>query len=158
MNNKPAILILSGSSAAARGLTEPVLWGIEEEGIPYEIQNAGNESTTELAKQAANGSALNVGIAISEAGEIALHHRDLPAGAPLFALSAGSLQSRDLRRLGTNAARLVKRQPLVLTDLEDPKGLRNHRRTTHYALEGLVSRILDEVLREQHHSKIKEEQ
>jgi hypothetical protein len=148
MNTKPAILILSGSSDATRGLTEPVLWGIEEEGIPYEIRNARNESATELAKQAANGSALNVGIAISEAGEIVLHHRDLLAGAPLFTFSAGTLQSRELRRLGTNAARLVKRQPLVLTDREDTKGLSNPGRSTHYALEGLVSRILDEVLRE----------
>jgi hypothetical protein len=148
VNTKPAILILSDSSSAARGLTEPVLWGIEEEGVPYEIRKASNESATELAKQAANSSALNVGIAISEAGEIVLHHRDLAAGAPLFAFSAGSLQSRDLRRLGTNAARLVKRQPLVLTDREDPQGLTSPVRSTHHALESLVSRILDELLRE----------
>jgi hypothetical protein len=148
MNTKPAILILSDSSAAAREIREPVLWGIEEEGVPYEIRKAWNESATEMAKQAANGSGLNVGIAISEAGEIVLHHRDLAGGAPLFAFSAESLQSRDLRRLGTNAARLVKRQPLVLTDRDDRKGLTNPGRSTPYALEGLVSRILDELLRE----------
>jgi hypothetical protein len=148
MNTRPAILILSVSSAAARELMEPVLWGIEEEGIPYEIRSARNDSATELAKQAANGSALNVGIAMNEAGEIVLHHRDLPLEAPLFAISAGSFQSRDLRRLGTNAARLVKRQPLVLADRRDPKGSSNPGRLAHDALEGLIGRILDEVMRE----------
>ena len=148
MSTKPAILVLSGSSGAARRLAEHVLWGIEEEGIPYEARNGWDGSATEMAKQAANGSALNVGIAISEAGEIVLHHRDLPAGAPLFAFPAGSMHARDLRCLGANAARLVKRQPLVLTGLDDPKGWNNPGRSSDHVLESLVVRILDELLRE----------
>lgn len=148
MSTKPAILVLSGSSGTARRLAEHVLWGIEEEGIPYEARNGWDESATDLAKQAANGSALNVGIAISEAGEIVLHHRDLPAGAPLFAFPAGSMHDRDLRRLGANAARLVKRQPLVLTDMDDPKGWNNPVGFSDDVLESLAGRILDQLLRE----------
>ncbi len=113
MTSKPAILILKARSVSA-GTIEPVLWGIEEEGAPFELQDAWNESATTLAKEAANGSALNVGIAMSETGEIVLHHRDLPGDSPLFAFSAGSLEREGLRRLGVNAGRLVKGLPLAL--------------------------------------------
>ena len=49
------------------------------------------EPATELAKKAAQNSALNVGIAMNEVGEIVLHHRDLPVGMPLFVFPAGGL-------------------------------------------------------------------
>ncbi len=114
MNTKPAVLILKPQSIQANGI-EAVLWGIEEEGVPYEIRGiVFAESTAELAKEAAQNSALNVGIAVSQNGEIVLHHRDLPVGMPLFVLSAGNLQPSQLRRLGTNAGRLAKGRPLVL--------------------------------------------
>jgi len=100
-----------------------VLWGIEEEGVPYEIQGVVSaEPTTELAKKAAQNSALNVGIAMNEVGEIVLHHRDLPVGMPLFAFSAGILQPQQLRRLGTNAGRLAKGHPLVLDSKDNNQG------------------------------------
>ncbi len=120
MNTKPAILILKTRSTPADSI-DPVLWGIEEEGVPYEVRTVVHpESGTEMAKKAAQSSALNVGIAISETGQTVLHHRDLPAGMPLFALPAGRLEKHQLRRLGTNAGRLAKGHPLVL-DHKDEK-------------------------------------
>lgn len=114
MITKPAILILRDQSVRPDRI-EPVLWGVEEEGVPYEIRGVmQGEPATELAKNAAQNSALNVGIAITQMGEIVLHHRDLPIGMPLFALSVRALQPEQLRRLGTNAGRLAKGQPLVL--------------------------------------------
>ena len=115
MNTRPAILILIAPGLPP-GFLDPILWGIEEEGIPFEIREAWNAPAVEVAKQAANGSALNVGIAWTESGEVVLHHRDLPEAMPLFALPASSAAAGELRRMGMNAARLVKRQPLVLDD------------------------------------------
>lgn len=95
----------------------PILWGLEEEGIPAEIQPASAGSVAEMAKRAADGSPLNVGIAVSGAERaVALHHRDLAADRPLFVLRPPALQTPQLRRLGANAARLVKGNPLAVDD------------------------------------------
>jgi hypothetical protein len=114
MNTKPAVLILRDRSVQPDWI-DPLVWGIEEEGVPYEIRGVvQDEPATELAKKAAQNSALNVGISVTDKGEVVLHHRDLPTGMPLFALSLRALQPEQLRRLGTNAGRLTKGQPLVL--------------------------------------------
>ncbi len=121
MSTKPAVLILRAQSVQTNRI-EPVLWGIEEEGVPHEIRGVVlAKPITELAKEAAQNSALNVGIAVNEAGEIVLHHRDLPVGMPLFAFSAGILPQQ-LRRLGTNAGRLAKGHPLVLDGENNNQG------------------------------------
>lgn len=147
MNSKPTVLV-SISRRVARSLIEPVLWGIEEEGVPYELLDARNEVAAKLAKEAADGSALNVGIAIGESGEIVLHHRDLPAGRPLFALAADSLGIDELRRLGTNAGRLVKGLPLVL-DAERARRMPSSPGAGVLdALDELVCRVLREILEE----------
>lgn len=103
-------------------LLRPILWGLEEEGIPAETQPAATGTAAELARLAADGSPLNVGIGVS-AGEraVALHHRDLASAGPLFVLRAGDLEPPQLRRLGANAARLVKGNPLAVDD-EPPTG------------------------------------
>lgn len=116
MNSRPAIMILRVQSVMTDRM-DPLLWGIEEEGVPFEVQAVTTaESVAELAKRAALNSALNVGIAVDERGEIALHHRDLPVGTPLFSLSGALGDPVKLRRLGVNAGRLAKVQPLVLND------------------------------------------
>jgi hypothetical protein len=122
MSTKPAVLILVAQSVQTDRI-EPVLWGIEEEGVPHEMRGViPDEPAAELAKKAAQNSALNVGIAVNEAGETVLHHRDLPVGMPLFTFSAGVLKPQQLRRLGTNAGRLAKGQPLVLDDRDYRQG------------------------------------
>ena len=70
-----------------------------------------------MAKLAADGSPLNVGIAVSGTDRaVALHHRDLAASQPLFVLRPAELEPALLRRLGANAARLVKGNPLAVED------------------------------------------
>jgi hypothetical protein len=102
-------------------LLEPILWGLEEEGIPAETRPPAAGSAEAMAKQAADGSPLNVGIGVSEGGRaVALHHRDLPAARPLFVLAGADLEPAPLRRLGTNAARLVKGNPLAVGDGDRP--------------------------------------
>ena len=74
-------------------------------------------TVAEMAKLAADGSPLNVGIAVSGAERaVALHHRDLAASEPLFVLRPSELEAARLRRLGANAARLVKGNPLAVDD------------------------------------------
>jgi hypothetical protein len=70
-----------------------------------------------LAKEGAQMSPLNVGIAVSGAEQtIVLHHRDLSADHPLFEIALRNAPAKELRRLGMNAARLVKGEPLLLED------------------------------------------
>jgi len=94
-----------------------ILWGLEEEGIPAKVQEVRNDPAVIIAKQAADSSHLNVGIGVDGNGQVViLHHRDLPSDNPLFSLSAEEFQSTQLRRLGANAARLVKGDPLIFQD------------------------------------------
>jgi hypothetical protein len=111
---KPAVLVIKTPDAAEEVISE-ILLGIEEEGIPAGVQIRQRGEAVNLAKGAADGSSLNVGIGAS-AVEVAVHHRDLPAVHPLFLLSKEKLTATNLRCLGTNAARLVKGNPLVLND------------------------------------------
>ena len=91
-----------------------ILWGLEEEEIPAEIEEVEEKPLKILAKQAADGSKLNVGIGISGTDQMALlHHRDLPADKPLFSMTADEFNMTQLRMLGANAARLVKGNPLL---------------------------------------------
>ena len=95
----------------------PILWGLEEEGIPAEVQEVSGGGAVVLAKRAADMSPLNVGIGMNGAeGMVALHHRDLPAEKPLFTLTMKDVGAVQFRILGANAARLVKGEPLVFQE------------------------------------------
>lgn len=129
---------------------QPVLWGLEEEGIPVEIQEAPQGKAVNVAKEAAHASPLNVGIAVSGVEQsIVLHHRDLPVDRPLFVIDLRSAPVKELRRLGINAARLVKAEPLVLNDdvmpdLPEPAP----RKASAEASDQLVGRIVESLLAE----------
>ena len=110
---KVAVLILARQPVPEE-IINPILWGLEEEGIPVEFGEAASGSAEALGKQAANGSPLNVGIGINPTEQaVVLHHRDLPASEPLIFLRGGDNQPWRLRQLGLNAARLVKGDPLA---------------------------------------------
>ena len=127
----------------------PILWGLEEEGIPTEQRDAAGGSAEILAKEAADGSPLNVGIGIhGTEGEVVLHHRDLPGDAPLFSFGAMDLNPTMLRILGMNAARLVKGDPLVFEgnqSLVDADVL-NFNQMQQDRLENLIAGVLMEIL------------
>jgi hypothetical protein len=115
--DRPVAVWIVGPHPLPDGLLQPILWGLEEEGIPAETQPSAAGTVAEMAKLAADGSPLNVGIAVSGAdGAVALHHRDLAASQPLFVLRPAELEPALLRRLGANAARLVKGNPLAVED------------------------------------------
>nr|WP_239585099.1 glycerol dehydratase reactivase beta/small subunit family protein [Enterococcus xiangfangensis] len=86
---------------------KPVLLGIEEEGIPYEEVVTTKLTLVEAAYELAANSPLEVGIVMNK-DQAVLHYKKLPEDEPLFIIDT---DYEELRKLGTNAARLVKRIP-----------------------------------------------
>lgn len=146
-DRRPSVRILM--SRAADVDLHPVFWGLEEEGIPVDVHEAAHGNAVTLAKEAAQMSPLNVGIGVDgREGTLALHHRDLPEDHPLFVVRLNEIGGMELRKLGTNAARLVKAEPLVLE--EEPGEFRNSDSTdeTTAVSSELFERMVQSVLRE----------
>ncbi|MEK0009906.1 glycerol dehydratase reactivase beta/small subunit family protein [Escherichia albertii] len=86
-----------------------VLLGIEEEGIPFHIQQIPSGEAIDSAWQAARQSPLLVGIACDRE-KLIVHYKNLPTSAPLFTLMYQQ-DNHARRSIGNNAARLVKGIP-----------------------------------------------
>jgi hypothetical protein len=111
--DRPAVWILA-CPPVPEGIVWAILCGLEEEGIPAQLRNVPEGPAEALAKQAADGSPLAVGIGVSGMEKVvALRLRELPSGRPLFELAAETCGIEELRRVGANAARLVKGDPLA---------------------------------------------
>ena len=105
---KPSIKLFYDSTALSVADFNDVLLGIEEEGIPYDVKPKEMSDVLELAAQASNSSRVGVGIGISKEG-IVLQFEKLDKATPLFRIK---IYQTDLyRKIGTNAARLVKKMP-----------------------------------------------
>lgn len=151
IERRPAVEIVA--FRAPRAWLDPLLWGIEEEEIPAEVREADSGGAAGLAHDAAHVSALNVGIAFDgEAGEIALHHRDLAGRPPLFALAGDEIGFEALMRLGKNAARLVKGDPLIFAEDAAPEPPRESkprppapRETERELIERIAGLVLDRL-------------
>lgn len=84
--------------------------GLEEEGVPYSLQEESRlDNCIELAAMAASSSTLQVGIGIDRTGNLCVHHEKLKKEEPYL---LGDLQNG--RKAGKNAARLVKGLSLTL--------------------------------------------
>jgi hypothetical protein len=144
---KPAVLIFA-VPPLPEATVAPILWGLEEEGIPVEVREGGEGSAESLAKTAADASILHVGIGIlGGSGGVVLHHRDLPSDRPLIRLGVEECTAGSLRRLGANAARLVKGDPLRFADEGNP-GNRGDGPAAPFGdrLADLITRIVIETL------------
>jgi hypothetical protein len=149
---RPAVnvLIVQGGNVDL----QPVFWGMEEEGIPFAVEECSSGEAIGVAKEAAHMSPLNVGIGVDATrGTVALHHRDLPADRPLFVLRLREVGAAELRRLGVNAARLVKSEPLVLRNQPEAQPESRRSRTasndqvTAEDVDQIVQRILAELVK-----------
>ena len=148
-DRRPVVRIMTLQVSAQEAM--PILWGLEEEGIPADIHEVSDGGAVALAKQAADMSPLNVGIGLNGAeGIVALHHRDLPGEQPLFTLAMKDVQTVQFRILGANAARLVKGEPLVFQDELPSAGEVNHSEDFFYndpnELVDLIVRVVLELL------------
>ncbi len=103
---KPCIKIYK-TSDARREWIRALCSGIEEEMIPFVMEDRTGDDTARMAFAAAETSRLEVGVAISGQGA-ALAYGKLSPEDPLFALSVSEVSEEALQKMGANAARLVK--------------------------------------------------
>lgn len=105
----PAIHVYYSSVLNDPSFFNQLLYGIEEEGIPFILREKEQESAVELGFQAALDSRLDVGIGIGKDKEMVLHYAKLEKDHPLFRTTSENAYCQNV--LGANAARLVKGVP-----------------------------------------------
>lgn len=92
-----------------------ILWGIEEEEIPYILVPKDENDANILGYEASRESKLGVGIGISEK-EVTLYQEKLEKDRPLFKYNVDSDVSI-LRAVGVNGARLIKGNPFIIPEM-----------------------------------------
>ena len=92
-----------------------ILWGIEEEEIPYILVPSNENDANILGYEASKESKLGVGIGISEK-EVTLYQEKLEKDRPLFKYNVDSDVSI-LRAVGVNGARLIKGNPFIIPEM-----------------------------------------
>jgi len=110
IDSVPSILILKAPRFEESNLIEKICWGIEEEGIPFEVRTDIETDAVRLAYKASLSSNLNVGIGIGSDLAIAVHYSQMEERTPLF-IGRGDSRNSDPVVMGINAARLVKGIP-----------------------------------------------
>ena len=115
--DRPTIVIYLNGRVHQEQIDQ-ICFGIEEEGIPFRIQE--KESVINLvnsAHEAALESKLLVGLACDD-HQVVLHYRNLKPDQFMHRLNTYSnLSNSDLRLFGSNAARLVKGSPFKKSQL-----------------------------------------
>ena len=110
---KPAIYVRTSQSEST--ILKQILYGMEEEGIPFDLKEMQSSDVIYEAHLASMESPLLVGVACLF-DQVIVHYRNLPRDAPIF--NESRLASKDnefLRALGANAARLVKGIPFKIS-------------------------------------------
>ncbi|HJE86557.1 glycerol dehydratase reactivase beta/small subunit family protein [Levilactobacillus brevis] len=111
---KPAILIgVPDATSQVPAALQPLLNRIEEEAIPVQTKVIVEDDVVARAYQAALASRLSVGIGFA-GQQVVVHYKNLRPTQPLFSVMTTS--NDQLRRLGANAARLVKGVPFKKID------------------------------------------
>lgn len=105
MTVRPTIYV---TKLAPEAPLEMILYGIEEEEIPYEEVVTTKLSIIPAAYELAANSPLGVGIVVDQQQAV-LHFKNLPPATPLFRVAV--TEADQLMALGANAARLVKGIP-----------------------------------------------
>ena len=107
LNQRPTIII-GLTKEIDREALNPLLYGMEEEGIPYTIENQLGKEVKRVAFEAANSSSLLVGIGF-DGDQVVIQYRNLPIEKPFLELQGyRGTPKQEIRTLGSNAARLVK--------------------------------------------------
>lgn len=109
---RPTITIYCSRDVTEEKIKE-LLYGIEEESIPWYIEAVNGEKALNLADKASQDSALGVGIGCTN-NSIVLSYKNLPPDLFIFKLRDYQQHKESLRTLGTNAARLAKGNPFKI--------------------------------------------
>ena len=108
-NNKPSIFVNVAPGLNGTNMFNNVLFGIEEEGIPYTVVDAQDAGSKNLSYEASQQSNLGVGVGIANDG-VSVHYEKLSQDDTLFYID-NVASSDKVRDIGSNAARIVKRMP-----------------------------------------------
>jgi hypothetical protein len=108
---RPTIRLRLNEHLADTHIAE-VLHGIEEEGVPVEVSRHAELNPLLLAHEASLESRLGIGIGIS-LDYVVVTTEKLPSACPYLAAQLNRTAASD-RAAGANAARLVKRMPLII--------------------------------------------
>lgn len=106
---RPTIKVFTKVGHGRNETLRQLIFGIEEEGIPCEVSEENFPDAASLAWEASQQSRLNVGLGLDR-DTLVLQFSKLKANEPLFQVSARSPEW-DVRAMGSNAARLVKKLP-----------------------------------------------
>ena len=102
------INIFYSSKIDINGKLSNILWGIEEEEIPYILVPTEDTDAEKMGSTASKSSKLGVGIGIGEK-EVTLYQEKLEMDKPLF------------RYVGVNGARLIKGNPFIIPEMTGGK-------------------------------------
>ena len=115
LNVRPVVLIYLDNRSSTEDI-QFVLYGMEEEKIPYSFEQKNFSTATEAAYVAANTSSLNVGIGYVN-NEVVLHYKNLAPETPYQSIQrVVTCPPLILKNFGGNAARLVKGVPFKSID------------------------------------------
>lgn len=107
---KPSVNI-EVSFGTDSSMIQEILFGIEEEGIPYQVEQNLKAEAQQLAFKASQQSKLSVGIGFKD-NCVVLHQRNIPENLFIYRIQdINQVSSDSLRTFGINAARLVKSIP-----------------------------------------------
>ena len=115
LNVRPVVLIYLDNMSSTEDI-QFFLYGMEEEKIPYSLEQKNFSTATEAAYVAANTSSLNVGIGYVN-NEVVLHYKNLAPETPYQSIQrVVTCPPLILKNFGGNAARLVKGVPFKSID------------------------------------------
>lgn len=109
---RPAVKIYCEDKDSVKPFLKRICEGLEEEGVPFEIDLKFGEEPEYMAVNAARESRINVGIFIGKEGTCILQHAKMPYSMPIMKIYPNLGIVEEYRTLGANAARLVKNMPL----------------------------------------------
>ena len=110
MSERPTICVRI-NDAIAHTRVAALLNGIEEEQVPAELSRHGELNPLILAHDASEQSRLGVGVGVA-LDYVVITTEKLPVDRPYLVVILNRSAASD-RAAGTNAARLVKRMPLI---------------------------------------------
>lgn len=106
IRNKPTIKLYANTND--QKIVSEICAGMEEEGVPFEIEIQEGLELVTLCYNASTDSVLGIGIGIKDT-QVGIQISPLPRGRVLFQIENPTMQQA--RILGMNAARAVKKMP-----------------------------------------------
>ena len=116
LDTKIPTILIHVTPDCPKNISQEIMWGIEEEGIPCELEELRFEDITKEGHSSASLSLLDVGVA-SDGQHIVAHYSKLPIDNPMF--SQKIINQEQVRTIGKNIARFVKGIPFILGEVEN---------------------------------------